>query len=555
MSLTFDSQALAQDVAAGGVPWGAVGPEEIVVTRRLYRDGESEYLLNGVPSRLRDVIEFFLGTGVGSKAYAIIEQGRIGFIVSSRPEDRRGLIDEAAGITKYKAKKKAAERQMDSTRQHLLRVSDIIGEIESRLRSLRLQAQKAERYKRYKARAARHRAVVGGAALSRPPRRGEVAGRRAGELCASATRTSRSALEVEEAAIEAERLAVTEEMNELATAKDDLFALVEQGAAGHAARRAPRRRGGRARRRGRRAARQEIDELRARARRPARCTIEELEAQLVGDRQRRGGEPARSTRRRRRSTRRCARRWRQARRELDAALAEVAAAQRAHRAHEASERRGVQRRDDLAARLAAIATEDAASAERIDGAVGRRSKSCATQPGGAARAARRAARSGGAPRTRGSRAACARVGPRRDGARDAARGGAPAALAARVADGDPGPLRELSEGRARHHAAAARARRRRRAVDGIRGVVADIVQPPPELETAVEAVLGERLGNVIVESHEVGVEAIEFLKRTSEGRSSLHPASGCGRSRGARRGHLRRDVGVGGGDGRRSSVA
>ena len=112
---------------------------------------QSEYLLNGVPSRLRDVVEFFLGTGVGSKAYAIIEQGRIGFIVSSRAEDRRGLIDEAAGITKYKAKKKAAEQRMESTRQHLLRVSDIVAEIERRLRSLRLQAQKAERYKRYKA--------------------------------------------------------------------------------------------------------------------------------------------------------------------------------------------------------------------------------------------------------------------------------------------------------------------------------------------------------------------------------------------------------------------
>jgi chromosome segregation protein len=148
VSLTFDARGMASDAAPDGVPWGAVAPEDIVVTRRLHRDGESEYLLNGVPSRLRDVVEFFLGTGVGSKAYAIIEQGRIGFIVSSRAEDRRGLIDEAAGITKYKAKKRAAERRMESTRQHLLRVSDIIGEIEGRLRSLRLQAQKAERYKR-----------------------------------------------------------------------------------------------------------------------------------------------------------------------------------------------------------------------------------------------------------------------------------------------------------------------------------------------------------------------------------------------------------------------
>src|SRR5438270_2572364 len=117
VSLSFDAQSLSADAVAGGVAWGAARPEEIVVTRRLYRDGQSDYLLNGVPSRLRDVVEFFLGTGVGSKAYAIIEQGRIGFIVSSRPDDRRGLFDEAAGITKYKAKKKAAERRMDSTRQ------------------------------------------------------------------------------------------------------------------------------------------------------------------------------------------------------------------------------------------------------------------------------------------------------------------------------------------------------------------------------------------------------------------------------------------------------
>jgi len=115
VSLTFDARALGQDVSPGGVPWGAVGPEEVVVTRRLYRAGDSEYLLNGVPSRLRDVVEFFLGTGVGSKAYAIIEQGRIGFIVSSRPDDRRGLFDEAAGITKYKAKKRAAEVVLATT--------------------------------------------------------------------------------------------------------------------------------------------------------------------------------------------------------------------------------------------------------------------------------------------------------------------------------------------------------------------------------------------------------------------------------------------------------
>src|SRR5215831_18212950 len=218
VSLMFDASGLARDANPDGVPWGAVGPEEIVVTRRLYRGGDSEYLLNGVPSRLRDVVEFFLGTGVGSKAYAIIEQGRIGFIVSSRPEDRRGLFDEAAGITKYKAKKKAAERRMESTRQHLLRVSDIIGEIETRLRSLRLQAQKAERYKRYKAEL---RDIELWSAAQRYL--GFLAEEKslAGEHGEHSERhvVVSSALAVEEVSIESERLAVTEELTELNAAK------------------------------------------------------------------------------------------------------------------------------------------------------------------------------------------------------------------------------------------------------------------------------------------------------------------------------------------------
>ncbi|MCB9597760.1 MAG: chromosome segregation protein SMC [Sandaracinaceae bacterium] len=123
---------------------------EIEVTRRLDRTGASEYLINRTQVRLRDVTNLFLGTGVGTKAYSIIEQGRIGFIVSAKPTDRRHLIEEAAGITKFKAKKKAAERKMDQTRQNLLRVSDIIGEIERSLAMLKRQAHKAERYKRYR---------------------------------------------------------------------------------------------------------------------------------------------------------------------------------------------------------------------------------------------------------------------------------------------------------------------------------------------------------------------------------------------------------------------
>jgi len=142
VSITFEND--------GRVPLEYMDYSEITVTRRLHRDGTSEYMMNKVPVRLRDITNLFLGTGVGTKAYSIIEQGRIGVIVSSRPEDRRHFIDEVAGITKYQRHKKAAERRMEATRQNLLRVSDVIEEISKRLGSLRRQAKKAERYKRYR---------------------------------------------------------------------------------------------------------------------------------------------------------------------------------------------------------------------------------------------------------------------------------------------------------------------------------------------------------------------------------------------------------------------
>ena len=111
---------------------------EIAVTRRLDREGNSEYLINKTQVRLMDVTNLFLGTGVGRKSsYSIVEQGRIGLIVSARPLDRRTLIEEAAGITKFKAKKVAAERKMEHTQQNLLRISDVVNELESSLASPR----------------------------------------------------------------------------------------------------------------------------------------------------------------------------------------------------------------------------------------------------------------------------------------------------------------------------------------------------------------------------------------------------------------------------------
>jgi len=120
---------------------------EIAVTRRIFRSGESEYAINKAPCRLRDVVELFLGTGAGNKAYSIIGQGRVEEMVNAKPEERRRLIEEAAGTTRFKNRKLAAERKMDRTRQNLLRVNDIVREVERQVRTIELQAKKAERYK------------------------------------------------------------------------------------------------------------------------------------------------------------------------------------------------------------------------------------------------------------------------------------------------------------------------------------------------------------------------------------------------------------------------
>ena len=123
---------------------------EISVSRRLFRSGESEYYINKVPCRLKDITDLFLGTGVGHRAYSIVEQGKMDFILSAKPEERRILIEEAAGVTKYKDRKAAAQRKMEATQQNLLRLNDIIGEIKRQINSLNRQAKKAERYKGYR---------------------------------------------------------------------------------------------------------------------------------------------------------------------------------------------------------------------------------------------------------------------------------------------------------------------------------------------------------------------------------------------------------------------
>jgi chromosome segregation protein len=147
VTITFDN---GNPEYAASLPPEYKDYPEIAVTRRLFRDGTSEYLINKTQVRLRDITELFLGTGVGTKAYSIVEQGRIGQIVSARPEDRRLFLEEAAGITKYKQRRKMAERKMELTRQNLLRINDIVSEIDRNRASLKRQVAKAERFLDYR---------------------------------------------------------------------------------------------------------------------------------------------------------------------------------------------------------------------------------------------------------------------------------------------------------------------------------------------------------------------------------------------------------------------
>jgi chromosome segregation protein len=119
---------------------------EVVITRRLFRTGESEYLLNGKLCRLRDIQDIFMGTGLGPESYAIIGQERIGQLLSSKPYERRAIIEEAAGITRFKTKKRLAELRLESAKQNLARVDDIFEEVTRQMNSLKRQAAKAERY-------------------------------------------------------------------------------------------------------------------------------------------------------------------------------------------------------------------------------------------------------------------------------------------------------------------------------------------------------------------------------------------------------------------------
>jgi len=150
VTLTFeqaDEASLGVEGLEGGLASQIAKLAEFTVTRKIFRSGESQYLINSQPARLRDITELFMGSGVGPKAYAMIEQGRVGQIVQAKPEELRLFIEEAAGTTRFRARKIASERKLERTRENLSRVNDVMREIDRQLAALRRQAKRAEEYR------------------------------------------------------------------------------------------------------------------------------------------------------------------------------------------------------------------------------------------------------------------------------------------------------------------------------------------------------------------------------------------------------------------------
>jgi len=495
---------------------------EVTITRRLYRDGVSQYFINKTLCRLRDITDFFLGTGVGTKAYAIIEQGRIGQIVSARAQDRRAIIEEAAGITKFKAKKKAAERKLEQTRQNLMRVSDIVIELDKRMGTLRRQAQKAERYRKYKSEMrdielwkATHRWLeLAGEAQLVGGRLGEVRG----ELD-----TARTEWQVKDATIVAERAELSVEERRLVGVQEKVYELDNTIRLGDSKIGFELR---------------EADDLEARIA-GARSEIEEV----VGQRER--GKVELDAR----SSELAALEADVARESSEVAARETAATD-ARQALASAEAGLEQTRAEIADRRTQVATSTAQlealghrrgeAASRLERVIGE-----TDQHAGRVKELEREGRKvdGALAHLRQTRLD---LGTQNEGfatrrevlADQVGRGEAEVETLRTELHRRRSRLVSLEEIQDRYEGFA---RGTRAVMQGsftdrigdarddqpIRGVVADVVRAPELLEVAVEAALGDRLGGVLVADSEIGVAAIGYLKQEGGGRSAFVPMSAC----------------------------
>jgi chromosome segregation protein len=487
---------------------------EITVGRRLFRTGESEYLVNGVPARLLDVNDLFFGSGVGRTAYSIIEQGRIGQIVSARPEDRRAIVEEAAGITKYKKRREAAERKMEATLQNLTRVADIVQELGKQLDSLNRQARKAEKYKALKARI---RELELRAAAARYLE--ITATRRSAEERLALLRTEEGEVQARiaeiEAAVEQDRARLAEgegRLGSLSAREHELESAlrvseVSAEAAGHELEQISERT---------RAQAAEVEGLKSQAEALAQeredllRQLSELQTLVSADEERLAEAES--------ALRETGREEGDLQGQADRARSAASTSLSEASAHTSQLAQIERQRQDLRARLGrnrAEAEELASRTGQLDG-----SRSRHVEKLGQTRQLKlrldeqRGAQEELLERTRAEfiQNEAKLITLREELAEKRSR----LASLLEIVRNYEGYGRGVRSLMTRAGLGDSRDR-------GIFGLVADVVSAPAEYENAIEAVLGERLQYVIVESHSQGVEAIDYLKTAAEGRASLIP--------------------------------
>jgi chromosome segregation protein len=487
---------------------------EITVGRRLYRTGESEYLINGVTARLLDVNDIFFGSGIGRTAYSIVEQGRIGQIVSARPEDRRAIIEEAAGITKYKKRREAAERKMEATHQNLTRVADLVQELGKQLESLNRQARRAEKYKALKGQIRELELATAAARYLEL-----TATRRAAEERHAVARAEEAELAARlaelEAAAEVDRSRLSESEARLGdlTRREHEYSSaarvseVSAEAAGHELEQIGQRT---------RAQATEVEALKAQAealaaeREALLRQRDDLTSLSTADDLRLGDAEI--------AIRELGREQGQAQGEVDGARADAAAALNLATGHRSQLAQIERQRLDLKARHDRNRGEAGELADRTTRLDGSRSQ-YAEKLGQTRQLKLRLEEQRGAQeelleRTRSEFIQNeAKLITLREELQDKRSRLQTLVEVLRNYEGYGRGVRSIMT---RAGQGAGRDR-------GIFGLVADVVSSSPEFENAIEAVLGERLQYVIVESHSQGVEAIDYLKTAAEGRASLIP--------------------------------
>jgi chromosome segregation protein len=491
---------------------------EIAVSRRLFRSGESEYMINKQPCRLRDVVELFLGTGVGTRSYSIIEQGMVSDIISFKPEERRLFIEEAAGITLYRERKKMALRKMEQTRQNLQRIDDVVAEVTRQMNAVQRQAKKAERYRKFseearelerKAVIQRYHALCGSMAAlgseSGRLRETEVALHASVSTMENDIETSRASLIEEERALSAaqEELyraesALRENEGRIGMAKKDAEAMTARNAEYAVRVEALQRKAQHAH------VEEETERERAR----------ELE-EMLGVHKSLKAEQEEQLRTLREESSGLSQQVDEGRSRIVEVLTEVAR----HRNHilHLSDREA-----DLRNRMGRTVAEkqslEKASTETTERRVAtaaklEKSRQLVVDLGRQEEALRQSLQD---LKSQSVTAEAKSMALREELTQKRSRLTSLLELQEKY-EGFKKGVRSVMARKAQAEKSGREA--------GVFGLVADIIETTPMYETAVEAVLGERLQYVIVKSHEEGVEAIDWLKNSAEGRSTFIPMS------------------------------